>query len=97
MRIFFAFSFMIVNVMRPAASRSCHLNFLIVVDYTLELWAKINPYVIKLFCQDIITATGKVTKIGTRSGAIVGLKLSVWFLNFGTGLRRTVEAIGALE
>lgn len=88
---------MIVNVMRPVASRSCHLNFLIVVDYTLELWAKINPYVIKLFCQPIITATGKVTKIGPRSGVIVGINLSVWLLNFGTGLRRTVEEIGALE
>ena len=50
-----------------------------------------------MFCQAFITATGKVTKIGPRSGVIVGLNLSVWFLNFGTGLKRTVEEIGALE
>lgn len=48
-----------VDVMWPAISSSCHLNFFIVMDCSLELWPKINTFFIK-FCltKYFITATG---------------------------------------
>lgn len=37
----------IIGTMRPAVSRCCHQDFPTMVDYSLKLWAKINPSSIK--------------------------------------------------